>query len=81
MVGDTEANHRDRDFYRYINGQKKDTQGIHPFRGETVMALLNRNWNRQINLMVSLRKSRSQKTSAPFMSDMFVSSASASAIW
>ena len=30
MVGDIKAN--PRDFYRYINGQKKDTQGIPPLK-------------------------------------------------
>ena len=30
LVGDIKAN--PRDFYRYINGQKKDTQGIPPFK-------------------------------------------------
>ena len=28
LVGDIKAN--PRDFYRYINSQRKDTQGIHP---------------------------------------------------
>ena len=31
LVGDIKAN--PRDFYRYINGQKKDTQGIPPLKG------------------------------------------------
>ena len=30
LVGDIKAN--PRDFYRYINGQKKDTQGIPPLK-------------------------------------------------
>ena len=30
LVGDVKANHRD--FYRYINSQKKDTQGIPPLK-------------------------------------------------
>ena len=30
LVGDIKAN--PRDFYRYINGQKKDTQGIPPIK-------------------------------------------------
>ena len=30
LVGDVKAN--PRDFYRYINGQKKDTQGIPPLK-------------------------------------------------
>ena len=37
LVGDIKANLRD--FYRYINGQKKDTQGIPPLRGEMVTVL------------------------------------------
>ena len=32
LVGDVKAN--PRDFYRYINSQKKDTQGIHNFKKE-----------------------------------------------
>ena len=34
MVGDIKAN--PRDFYRYINGQKKDTQGTSPLNGNGV---------------------------------------------
>ena len=30
LVGDIKANHRD--FCQYINGKKKDTQGIPPFK-------------------------------------------------
>ena len=32
LVGDVKAN--PRDFYRYINSQKKDTQGIYPLEKE-----------------------------------------------
>ena len=67
LVADIKTN--PRDFYRYINGQKKDVQGIPSLKRRNGNVLLNRNWNRQMNLMVSLRmylakmstaKSRSQ---------------------
>ena len=57
LVGDIKTN--PRDFYRYINGQKKDTQGIPPLK-----VLLNRNWNRRMNLMVSLRMCSTKMSTA-----------------
>ena len=47
LVGDVKAN--PRDFYRYINSQKKDVQGIPPLKK------LNLILKRQVNSMVSLR--------------------------
>ena len=45
LVGDVKAN--PKDFYRYINSPKKDTQGIPPLKSRTL--------KRQRNLMVNLR--------------------------
>ena len=53
LVGDVKAN--PRDFYRYINSQKKDTQGIPPLKGGTEMELCSLILKRQRNLMVNLR--------------------------
>ena len=53
LVGDVKAN--PRDFYRYINSQKKDTQGIPPRKGRMERVLLSRISKRQRNSMVSLR--------------------------
>ena len=53
LVGDVKAN--PRDFYRYINSQKKDTQGIPPRKGKMERVLLSRISKRQRNSMVSLR--------------------------
>ena len=61
--------------------KRKTLKVSHPLRGEMVTVLLNRNWNRQMNLMFSLRmcstKKHSQVTlpsrSAPFMNDIVVS--------
>ena len=38
LVGDVKAN--PRDFYRYINSQKKDTQGIPPLKSKNGYKLL-----------------------------------------
>ena len=51
LVGDVKAN--PKDFYRYINSQKKDAQGIPPLKREMVVVLLNRNPKKQQNSMVS----------------------------
>ena len=53
LVGDVKAN--PRDFYRYINSQKKDTQVFHPWKGRMERVLLSRISKRQRNSMVSLR--------------------------
>ena len=53
LVGDVKAN--PRDFYRYINSQKKDTQGIPPLKRKNGKVLLSRTSKRQRNSMVSLR--------------------------
>ena len=53
LVGDVKAN--PRDFYRYINSQKKDTQGIPPLNGRMERVLLSRTSKRQRNSVVSLR--------------------------
>ena len=53
LVGDVKAN--PRDFYRYINTQKKDTQGIPPLKRKNGKVLLSRISKRQRNSMVSLR--------------------------
>ena len=62
LVGDIKAN--PRDFYRYINGQKKDTQGIPPLKRRNGNGVVNRNWNRQMNLMVSLRMCSTKMSTA-----------------
>ena len=78
LVGDVKAN--PRDFYRYINSQKKDTQGIPPGRMERV--LLSRTSKRLRNSMVSVRMCSVKiehtqvpllDRSAPFMNDIVVS--------
>ena len=57
VVGDVKAN--PKHFYRYINSQKKDAQGIPPMKKrngggvEMVVVLLNRNPRKQQNSMVS----------------------------
>ena len=51
LVGDVKAN--PRDFYRYINSQKKDTQGMPLKKRGTEVELHNPNLRRRKNLMVS----------------------------
>ena len=53
LVGDVKAN--PRDFYRYINSQKKDTQGIPPLKRKNGKGVAQRISKRQRNSMVSLR--------------------------
>ena len=54
LAGDVKAN--PRDFYRYINSQKKKTPKIfHPRKGKMERVLLSRISKRQRNSMVSLR--------------------------
>ena len=64
LVGDVKAN--PRDFYRYINSQKKDTQGIPPLKrkngkGVAQSDLENKNEHTQVPLL---------DRSAPFMNDI-----------
>ena len=53
LVGDVKAN--PRDFFRYINSQKKDNQGIPPLKKEEELVSRLQKLNRLRNLMVSLR--------------------------
>ena len=53
LVGDVKAN--PRDFYRYINSQKKTPKVFHPWKGKMERVLLSRISKRQRNSMVSLR--------------------------
>ena len=53
LVGDIKAN--PRDFYRYINSQKKDMQGIPSLKSRNGCGLAETEWNRQMNSTVSLR--------------------------
>ena len=82
LVGDVKAN--PRDFYRYINSQKKDTQGIPPLEKEAriEVVLPNQILRKQVNSTASLRmclqkvNTASQVSlldrSAPFMEDIVV---------
>ena len=51
LSGDVKAD--PKDFYQYINSQKKDAQGIPPLKKRNGGSLLNRNPRKQQNLMVS----------------------------
>ena len=53
LFGDVKAN--PRDFYRYINSQKKTPKVFHPCKGRMERVLLSRTSNRQRNSMASLR--------------------------
>ena len=53
LVGDVKAN--PRDFYRYINSQKKTPNIFHPWKGRMERVLLSRISKRQKNSMISLR--------------------------
>ena len=53
LVGDVKAN--PRDFYRYINSQKKDTQGIPPRKRGKKVVLPNQILRKQVNSTVSSR--------------------------
>ena len=52
LVGDVKGN--PRDFYRYINSQKKTPMVSHPWKGRMERVLLSRTLKRQRNSMVSL---------------------------
>ena len=51
LVGDVKAN--PRDFYRYINSQKKDTQGIPPLKKRQEVVLPNQILRKQVNSTAS----------------------------
>ena len=81
LVGDVKANLRD--FYRYINSQNKDTQGIPPLKKRNGSGIAQSEFGRRKNLMVSFRMSqvftkseykqvRFLDRSAPFMHDIMV---------
>ena len=53
LVSDVKAN--PRDFYRYINSQKRTPKAFHAWKGRMERVLLSRTSNRQRNSMVSLR--------------------------
>ena len=53
LVGDVKAN--PRDFYRYINSQKKDTQGIPPLKRKNGKGVAQSDLEKAENSMVSLR--------------------------
>ena len=52
LVGDVKAN--PKDFYRYINSQKKTPKVFHPWKGRMERVLLSRTSKRQRNSIVSL---------------------------
>ena len=80
LVGDIKAN--PRDFYRYINGQKKDTQGMLPLKSRNGNGVAESEleqadefngqftdvFNKNEHSLVSL-----PNRSAPFMNDIVVS--------
>ena len=80
LVGDVKAN--PRDFYRYINGQKKDTQGIPPLKrrhgngvAESELEQVNE-FNGQFTDVFNKNEHSQvplQNRSAPFMNDVVVS--------
>ena len=51
LVGDDKAN--PKDFYRYINSQKKDALDIPPLKKINEVVLLNRNPRKHLNLMTN----------------------------
>ena len=53
LVGDVKAN--PRDFYRYINSQKKDTQGISPLKRKNGKGVAQSDLVKAEESMVSLR--------------------------
>ena len=72
LVNDVKTN--PRDFYRYINSQKKDTQGIPPLKRKNGNVLLSRISKRQRNSMVNEHTQVPLlDRSAPFMNDIAVS--------
>ena len=52
LVGDVKAN--PRDFYRYINGQKKDSSRYPPLKKRNESGLAESDFKRLVNLLVSL---------------------------
>ena len=72
LVSDVKTN--PTDFYRYINNQKKDTQGIPPLKRKNGNVLLSRISKRQRNSMVNEHTQVPLlDRSAPFMNDIAVS--------
>ena len=62
LIGDIKAN--PRDFYRYINGQKKDAQGIPPLKRRNGNGVAESELEQQMNLMVSLRMCSTKMSTA-----------------
>ena len=74
LVGDIMA--KSRDFYRYINSQKKDTQGIPPLKRRNGSGLAESELDQEIvSLQMCSTKVNTPKSnrSAPFMEDIHVS--------
>ena len=80
LVGDVKAN--PRDFYRYINSQKKDTQGIPPLKrkNEKGVAQSDLEKSEEFNGQLTDVFNKSEHTqvplldrSAPFMNDIVIS--------
>ena len=78
LVGDVKAN--SRDFYRYINSQKKDTQGIPPLKRKNGKGVAQSDLNGSFNGQFTDVFSKNEHTqvplldrSAPFMNDIAVS--------
>ena len=80
LVGDVKAN--PRDFYRYINSQKKDTQGIPPLKIKNGKAVVQSDLEKaeEFNGQFTYVFSKHEHTqvplldnSAPFMNDIAVS--------
>ena len=80
LVGDVKANHRD--FYRYINSQKKDTQGIPPLKRKNGKGVAQSDLEKaeEFNGQFTDVFSKNEHTqvplldrSAPFMNDIAVS--------
>ena len=72
LVGDVKAN--PRDFYRYINSQKKDTQGIPPLKKRNGSGIAQSEFEKaeEFNGQFSDVFTKSEYRSAPFMHDIVV---------
>ena len=82
LVGDVKANANPRDFYRYINSQKKDTQGIPPLKRKNGKGVAQSDLEKaeEFNSQFTDVFSKNEHTqvplldrSAPFMNDIAVS--------
>ena len=80
LVGDVKAN--PRDFYRYINSQKKDTQGIQPLKRKSGKGVAQSDLEKaeEFNSQFTDVFNKNEHTlfplldrSAPFMNDIVVS--------